>query len=101
MREPWVQNKEWGLNRERVSRQANPFRVSYDFKIQTQGSRKLEPWAEISERLRRNKRRFGVMSERLTPSFDFLKTLNEKHWRPFVALLDGSHLDQKQVDWFL
>jgi hypothetical protein len=36
----------------------------------------------------------------IKPSFCFLKTLNKKHWRPFVTLFDSSHLDQKQVDWF-
>jgi hypothetical protein len=30
-----------------------PFQGSINITLQTQGSRKLEPWAEISERLRR------------------------------------------------
>jgi hypothetical protein len=39
----------------KVRRFANPFRVRTVFFCDgAQGSRKLEPWAEISERLRRN-----------------------------------------------
>jgi len=33
---------------------AEPFQGWDEFKIMSQGSRKLEPWAEICERLRRN-----------------------------------------------
>jgi hypothetical protein len=40
-------------NPERVRQPPNPFRVVRAFCLLTQGSRKLEPWAEISERLRR------------------------------------------------
>ena len=36
-----------------VRQPPNPFRVGADLGLLTQGSRKLEPWAEISQRLRR------------------------------------------------
>ena len=41
------------LNPGRVRQPPNPFRVGADVCRLTQGSRKLEPWADISERLRR------------------------------------------------
>ena len=47
---------EFRSNPERVPRLANPFRVSPLFHAVSQGSRKLEPWAAISQRLRRIRR---------------------------------------------
>ena len=41
------------------------------------------------------------LTDSIRTSFCVLKALNEKHWHAFVALLDSSHPDQKQVDWFI
>ena len=42
------------INPERVSHAANPYRVQSLFEILIPGLSLLQPWAEISERLRRN-----------------------------------------------
>ena len=48
----------------------------------TQGSRKLEPWAEISERLRRytkrNNKAFGVIPKRSINAFGVIPAINQR-----------------------
>ena len=44
----------YGINPERVPLKTNPVRVLTLIGVRTQGFAMLEPWAEISERLRRN-----------------------------------------------
>src|SRR5215207_8837881 len=54
-RQPWDQNIKQSLNPERVRQPPNPFRVGRDLKLcPPRVLTMLEPWAEISERLRRN-----------------------------------------------
>src|SRR5215204_7812853 len=54
-RQPWDQNIKKSLNPERVRQSPNPFRVWSRSKITSpRVLTMLEPWAEISERLRRN-----------------------------------------------
>src|SRR6185295_13884902 len=54
-RQPWVGHLTLATNPERVRQSPNPFRVNASFFIRApRVLAVLEPWAEISERLRRN-----------------------------------------------
>ena len=52
-REPWVDHIKWHSNPERVRQPANPYRVNFYFNGGPKVVAALQPWAEISERLRR------------------------------------------------
>jgi hypothetical protein len=52
-RQPWVSIQNTRYNPERVRRLANPYRVSIYLAYKPKVLAALEPWAEVSQRLRR------------------------------------------------